>query len=109
MLQQPPKKYFVNEFGHCKTYCVPYNQQKLFLVVSVDEHPNGLKWEHVSVSLKKRVPTYQEMCFVKSLCWDAEDEVIHFFPRQSEHVNIHENCLHLWRPIGVKLPWDDEE
>jgi len=55
-------------------------------------------WEHVSVSLKSRVPTWHEMCEVKSIFWDASDEVVQYHPAESEYVNLHENCLHLWRP-----------
>ena len=108
MLKQLPKKYFVRKHGHCDCYCVPYNNQKLFVITSLDNDLDGIAWEHVSVSLKKRVPTYAEMNFIKNLCWDPEDEVIHFFPKASQHVNVHEYCLHLWRPVGVKLPWDME-
>ena len=61
-------------------------------------------WEHVSVSTAVRCPTWEEMCFVKGVFWDAEDVVIQFHPRASEYVNNHPRCLHLWRPIGVELP-----
>ena len=43
--------------------------------------------------------------FIKMLFWDQEDEVLQFFPPQSEYINVHKNCLHLWRPINVDLPW----
>ncbi len=84
---------------------IPFNNQKLTVVASdCEEDDNGIIWEHVSVSLKKRLPTWDELKFIKLLFWDAEDEVIQFFPPQSEYVNLHENCLHLWRP-RCELPW----
>ena len=46
--------------------------------------------------------------FIKMLFWDPEDEVIQFFPPQSEYINFHKNCLHLWRPTNVKLPWSEK-
>ncbi len=61
-------------------------------------------WEHVSVSTLVRCPTWDEMCLIKTLFWDPEDVVIQLHPRQSEYVNNHPRCLHLWRPIGVDLP-----
>jgi hypothetical protein len=61
-------------------------------------------WEHVSVSIKRRPPNWQEMCFVKDLFWDDEEEVIQFHPPKSEYVNFHPNCLHLWRPIYFRVP-----
>ena len=64
---------------------------------------DGAGWEHVSVSLPNRCPTWEEMCQVKDLFWDAEDCVVQFHPPRSQYVNNHEFCLHLWRPIGAKL------
>lgn len=68
---------------------------------------NGLGWEHVSVSCKRKsknlCPTWEEMCFVKSLFWDDEDCVVQFHPPKSEYVDNVE-ALHMWRPIGIELP-----
>lgn len=61
-------------------------------------------WEHVSVSLEDRCPTWEEMCWVKDLCWGPDEWVVQFHPAASEHVNYHPNCLHLWKPVGVELP-----
>jgi hypothetical protein len=60
-----------------------------------------LGWEHVSVSLPARCPTWDEMCFVKDLFWDATDLVIQLHPPRSEYVNTHEYCLHMWRKSGT--------
>lgn len=66
---------------------------------------DGMGWEHVSVTLnKKRTPTWAEMCLVKDLFWDSSDAVIQFHPAKADHVNYHEYCLHLWRPVGVDFP-----
>ncbi len=62
-----------------------------------------LGWEHVSVSRPNRCPTWEEMCLVKDLFWDAEDTVIQFHPPKSEYVNNHKYCLHLFRPVGVEI------
>ena len=61
-------------------------------------------WEHVSVSLPDRTPTWEEMCHVKDLFWDDEDTVIQFHPPKSRYVNLHAHCLHLWRS-----KWADPE
>jgi len=66
---------------------------------------DGFGWEHVSVSLNKnRCPTWEEMCLVKDLFWDAEDCVIQFHPPESENVSMHKYCLHLWRPVNGQFP-----
>lgn len=57
------------------------------------------KWEHVSIALyKKRLPTWAEMCEVKNIFWDDEEEVVQIHPKKSQYVNIVE-ALHLWRPV----------
>ena len=61
-------------------------------------------WEHVSVSARDRCPTWDEMCFVKNLFWHENECVVQFHPPQSEYVNYHPNCLHLWKPLKHVLP-----
>ena len=61
---------------------------------------DGEGWEHVSVSLEHRCPTWEEMCFIKDLFWGDEDCVIQYHPPKSEYVNNHSYCLHLWKPVG---------
>ena len=65
---------------------------------------DGMGWEHVSVSIParfRRCPTWEEMCMVKELFWDADDLVVQFHPVESEYVNIHPHCLHMWRKCGT--------
>jgi hypothetical protein len=61
-------------------------------------------WEHVSVSIKHRTPNWKEMCFVKDLFWNPEEEVVQFHPARSDYVNCHPNCLHLWRHKTAVIP-----
>lgn len=66
---------------------------------------DGEYWEHVSVSLPNRCPTWVEMCHVKELFWDDEDVVMQLHPARSDYVNYHPHCLHLWRPAnGQQIP-----
>jgi hypothetical protein len=58
-------------------------------------------WQHVSVSLENRTPTWQEMCFVKSLFWDESETVVQFHPARSAYVNAMKHCLHLWARRGM--------
>lgn len=74
-------------------------KQNVFVIAG-----DGMGWEHVSVSRKDRVPTWDEMCQVKALFWDDEDCVVQYHPPKSEYVNVHPNCLHLWRPKDAPLP-----
>lgn len=70
---------------------------------------DGLGWEHVSVSMRNRTPRWNEMCYVKDLFWNEDDVVVQFHPRKSEYVNLHEHCLHLWRPADGQLPTPPKE
>lgn len=65
---------------------------------------DGMGWEHISVSLHNRCPTWEEMCFIKGLFWDEDDCVMQLHPPKSEYVNNHPYCLHLWRPINSAIP-----
>lgn len=65
---------------------------------------DGLGWEHVSVSCERRTPTWAEMQFVKTLWWDDDQAVMQLHPPQSEWVNNHDYCLHLWRPKDIPIP-----
>ena len=57
-------------------------------------------WEHVSIELyARRLPTWEEMCYVKDLFWDDEEEVVQIHPKKSQYVDMTE-ALHLWRPVG---------
>lgn len=67
------------------------------------EAPQAQGWEHVSVSLRDRCPTWEEMCKVKDLFWQEEEVVIQIHPAKSKHVNNHPFCLHLWRKPTATL------
>lgn len=60
---------------------------------------NGAGWEHVSVSPMKKhiIPSWEDMCFIKSLFWNEDEAVIQIHPAKSDYVNNIPNCLYLWR------------
>ena len=73
-------------------------------IIASDEGVNGsAPWEHVSVSRPDRCPSWSEMCMVKNMFWGPEDCVAQFHPPQSQYVNNHEYCLHLWRKVGSEF------
>lgn len=61
---------------------------------------NGGGWDHVSVSPYNhaRTPTWEEMCEIKEMFFEDEEEVVEYHPKKSEYVNISKHCLHMWRP-----------
>lgn len=72
----------------------------------------GEPWEHVSVSVAEdktfpqgdRCPTWEEMDFVKRMCWNDDETVLQFHVPRNQHVNYHGGCLHLWRPTITTIP-----
>jgi len=66
-------------------------------------------WEHVSVSLSNRCPTWDEMAYIKNLFWKEDETVVQFYPKKSKYKNLMPFCLHLWRKIGqeYELPPDE--
>lgn len=65
----------------------------------------GMDWEHVSVSpIDGSMPTWDDMCFIKDMFWEAEDCVVQYHPPKSQYVNNMPNCLHLWKPADAEIP-----
>ena len=65
---------------------------------------NGGGWDHVSVSHKKRCPTWEEMCVIKEIFFFPEECCCEYHPAESDYVNVHPFCLHIWKPQDVELP-----
>ena len=66
-------------------------------IISSGAATGNEEWEHVSVSLPNRTPTWAEMSLVKRLFWTDEETVVQFFPQKSAYVNDHKHCLHMWK------------
>ncbi|MCP5099896.1 MAG: hypothetical protein GY943_30450 [Chloroflexi bacterium] len=64
----------------------------------------GGGWDHVSVSRRKRVPNWYEMEQVKRLFFEEHEFAMQLHVPSSDHVNIAQHCLHLWRPINGLIP-----
>lgn len=58
----------------------------------------GAGWSHVSVSpfAKRIIPEYEDMCKIKDIFWNEDEDVIHIFPNRKNYVNNVKNCIHLW-------------
>lgn len=89
--------------GNNGMFLVPIQNTNTMLICMASD---GAGWEHVSVSCwhKKRVPSWEEMCFIKDLFWGDDEVVIQYHPRRQDYVNNHEYCLHMWRPTNQAIP-----
>lgn len=72
---------------------------RLRVIVSGEEG-----WDHVSVSLETRCPTWNEMEFVKRSFFHVFEVAFQLHVPEDEHVNHMPYCLHLWRPQRVFIP-----
>ena len=88
--------------GNKGAFSVVYYGEELRIIAN-DASLESEYWEHVSVSARRRCPTWEEMCYVKSLFWDDEDRVLQMHPPKSEYVNVHPHCLHLWRHTALDI------
>jgi hypothetical protein len=96
--------FIINYFGNegdetCGAFEVPYKNYRLLALAS-----SGASWDHVSVSLKKRIPSWEQMNFIKDLFFYEEETVMQLHPPKSQYVDNCSNCLHLWRPHDVEIP-----
>ena len=64
----------------------------------------GAGWEHLSVSTPTKTPTWEQMCMMKEIFFEAEEVCVEYHPKKSEYVNNHSHCLHIWKPIDKELP-----
>lgn len=92
---------------HIPAYGVPYAytllesslSNRLMVIVTGSEERDGKRWVHVSMSRSAKTPSYSDMCLVKRAFIGDDRMAVQVFPRRSEHVNIHEHCLHLWHCV----------
>ena len=64
----------------------------------------GGGWDHVSVSLSNRCPTWDEMCVIKDIFFRENECCIEYHPAKQDYINVHPFCLHIWKPQNVTLP-----
>jgi hypothetical protein len=85
---------------------------RVFLLALVSAGSDEIPWQHVSVTVHesnyarpaRRCPTWDEMCWVKSLFFDDDEVVVQYHPAKRDYVNVHPFCLHLWKPNAEALP-----
>jgi len=75
--------------------------KKVLFHIIVGEACDDNQWDHVSVSLKTRCPTWEEMCAIKDIFFDPDDVVVQYHPAKKDYVNFHPYCLHMWRYNGT--------
>ena len=65
---------------------------------------SGGGWDHVSVSLSNRTPTWEEMEWVKRTFFKDSETAMQLHVPPGDHINNHPFVLHLWRPHLKPIP-----
>lgn len=96
--------YASSDYSQFGMFKIPYNGNLFRVIASSGLPEEGIHWEHVSVSLSTRCPTWEEMCMVKDLFWAEDECVVQYHPAKKDYKNQHPYCLHLWKPTKQKIP-----
>lgn len=88
-------------YGFNGFFCFVINGLPIKVIAS-----DGEGWRHVSVSIHKSSlpPSWSVMCQVKDIFFGKDEWVVQFHPSETEYVNNHPGCLHLWQPTSQPFP-----
>jgi len=50
------------------------------------------------------MPTWEEMAEIKRMFFKPEEACFELHPPEDEYVNLHNFCLHIWRPQHEAMP-----
>lgn len=76
------------------------------VVIASDDEFYGKRWVHISLSRRSRIPTFEDIAFVKAELIGPDFPAYQVFPKAAEHRNYHPHCLHLWAPVDHDI-WPD--
>lgn len=87
-------------YGNNGFFEIPQANGETLRVMSSDEEG----WDHVSVSLRNRCPTWEEMCKIKDMFFRDDECVVQYHPPKKDYINAHPYVLHLWRCQTAEHP-----
>jgi hypothetical protein len=112
-----PLTSYIQAGDTCGVFYIPHQDQfqrvhfgAHYVVISNDGKECG--WDHVSIHVrrvkgKKQIlatPTWEDMAYIKSLFFEDTETVMQLHVPPSDHINVHDHVLHLWRPLDVPIP-----
>lgn len=84
-----------------KMYANDHGLKVIVSGIEIDER----HWIHVSVSRRSRLPSWGDLKAVKNIFIGPERKALQVLPAQSDYVNHHPYCLHLWHCLdGDPVP-----
>lgn len=69
----------------------------------------GDGWDHVSVSLTRRTPSWGEMARVNRLFFEDNELTWQYHMPVADHINCHPHTLHIWRKHDFTMPTPPKE
>lgn len=72
----------------------------LLVIQSISREEDGRLWIHTSFSRRSRIPTYQDITFIKKNFIGDEQKAVMVFPEKEHYINIHPYCLHLFHCLN---------
>lgn len=85
----------------CGAFLIPYPLTGVLLKVLASADAG---WDHVSVSLSDRTPSWAEMSFIHRTFFKENEAAWEYHVPTDQHINIHPHVLHLWRKWYFKMP-----
>lgn len=55
-----------------------------------------LTGKHLSISHQERYPTWDEIKSARYKLMDKNTDAIMYLPKESDYVNVHQNCFHVY-------------
>lgn len=94
------------ELKHFGCFMIPTKgyRKGLKVIVSSGDIAGTDGWDHVSVSLPNRTPTWEEMDKVKRMFFQPHEVCFQLHPEESDHISNHPYCLHIWRNSKYPVP-----
>jgi hypothetical protein len=81
------------------------NSLGLRVILSADKELDGKEWIHLSVSRKSRIPSWDDLVFVRDVFIGRNKKCVQIIPDEASYVNDCVYCLHIWHCIdGDGLP-----
>ena len=100
-----------NERALGGAFLVPYHPKGMMgrtllrvIASSGADQPADYAFDHVSVSLSNRCPTWDEMDYIKRLFFKDEEVAYQLHMPSHDNINNHQYCLHIWRPLKAQIP-----
>lgn len=99
------KRCLPEDYPYCGAFKIKLSKTTPTMTVIAS---TGGGWDHVSVSMRKRCPTWEEMKKIKEMFFRTDECAVEYHPPQEENISLHDFCLHMWRPQNDVIPMPPE-